>query len=465
MAPNTRTDWDAAAERALTPTERFESWWESEADSQDEPIARGAIASGGAGLLDAVERLLSRYVVYPGEHERVAHVLWIAHTHLMGCWESTPRIAFLSPEPGSGKSRALEVTEPLTPRPVHAVNATPAYLFRKVSDPAGPPTILFDEIDTIFGPKAKDNEELRGMLNAGHRRGATAGRCAIRGKEVQTEELPAYAAVALAGLDDLPDTIMSRSVVIRMRRRARGERVEPWRRRTCGPEAVQLGEQLATWARSAAGRVTWPDMPEGVEDRPADVWEALLAVADLAEGDWPARARDAAVAIVTRSAQRPPSLGVLLLRDLHTVFDTDGRDRIPTEDVLTALAELDESPWGNLRGQPLDARGLSRRLSKYDIRPRALRDAGRVFKGYNAADLADAWGRYIPDEPRPQAQEPVTTVTRLQPDPDRNRVTDVTDESLNGRAQPAACPVCDLPLDPAVAADGFTTHPTCGAAS
>jgi hypothetical protein len=100
-------------------------------------------------------------------------------------------------KPGTGKSRALEVTEPLVPRPVHAVNTTPAYLFRKVSDEAGPPTILYDEIDTVFGPKAKDNDDVRGMLNAGHRRGAVAGRCVTKGKTVVTEELPAYCAVAL----------------------------------------------------------------------------------------------------------------------------------------------------------------------------------------------------------------------------------------------------------------------------
>ena len=107
----------------------------------------------GAELLDNVDAFLARFVVYPGDHERHAHTLWIAHSWLMECWESTPRIAFLSPEPGSGKSRALEVTEPLVPRPVHAVNATSAYLFRKVSDPDGLPTILYDEIDTVFGPK------------------------------------------------------------------------------------------------------------------------------------------------------------------------------------------------------------------------------------------------------------------------------------------------------------------------
>ena len=93
----------------------------------------------GAELLDDVETFLARFVAYPSEHARIAHVLWIAHAHLMDCWESTPRIAFLSPEPGSGKSRCLEVTEPLVPRPVHAVNTTPAYLFRKVSERLGRP--------------------------------------------------------------------------------------------------------------------------------------------------------------------------------------------------------------------------------------------------------------------------------------------------------------------------------------
>ena len=153
----------------------------------------------GAALLDEVYEFLGRFVAYPSEEAHVAHVLWITHAHLMSAWESTPRMAFLSPEPGSGNTRALEITELLVPRPVEAVNVTPAYLFRKVGDEAGPPTILFDEIDTIFGPRAKDNEEIRGLLNAGHRRGAVAGRCVVKGKVVVTEEIPAFCAVALAG--------------------------------------------------------------------------------------------------------------------------------------------------------------------------------------------------------------------------------------------------------------------------
>ena len=169
----------------------------------------------------------------------------------MQAWESTPRIAFLSPEPASGKTRALEVTELLVPDPVSVVNVF-ADLPLPQSRKRRRHTILFDEIDTVFGPKAKDNEDVRGLLNAGHRRGATAGRCVARGSVVITEEIPAYAAVAIAGLGWLPDTLLSRSIIVRMRRRHTSERVEPFRRRLHQGGGWAIRDDIATWAQDAA---------------------------------------------------------------------------------------------------------------------------------------------------------------------------------------------------------------------
>ena len=200
--------------------------------------------SDGAKILSDVHEFTGRFVAFPSEEAHIAHTLWIMHTHLMGCWDSTPRLAMLSPEPECGKTRVLEVSELLVPGPVEAINVTPAYLFRKVADPAGRPTILFDEIDTVFGPKARENEEIRGLLNAGHRIGAVAGRCVVHGKTVLTEEIPAYCAVAMAGIGDLPDTIMGRSVVLRMQRRAPNEVVTPWRRRVYFDEGNALHERM-----------------------------------------------------------------------------------------------------------------------------------------------------------------------------------------------------------------------------
>ena len=119
--------------------------------------------NAGADLLDWVVTFTGRYVAYPSDAAHRAHALWIAHTFRMDLWDSTPRLAFLSPEPGSGKTRALEVTELLVPRPILAVDCTPAYLFRKVADEGELPTVLHDEIDTVFGPKVRDNEGVREM--------------------------------------------------------------------------------------------------------------------------------------------------------------------------------------------------------------------------------------------------------------------------------------------------------------
>src|SRR3974390_249482 len=124
--------------------------------------------SSGANVLADTEKYLRRFVAYPSHPACTAHVLGIAHPHRMDLGESTPRLAFLSPEPGSGKSRALEVTEPLVPLPMMVVNVSANHLFRKVIDEAGAPTVLFDEIDTVFGPKAREHEDVRGWLNAGH---------------------------------------------------------------------------------------------------------------------------------------------------------------------------------------------------------------------------------------------------------------------------------------------------------
>ncbi|MFG2303488.1 DUF3631 domain-containing protein [Actinacidiphila glaucinigra] len=373
--------------------------------------------SDGAALLSEVEAFHRRFNVFPLEAAYVAVVLWDAHAHLLDCFDATPRLAFLSPEPASGKSRALEIVETLVPYPMVAVNASASALFRAVSGLSARPTILFDEIDTVFGPKAGENEQLRGFLNAGHRRSGVMYRCVGDGANQQVQEFPSFCAVAVAGLGSLPDTILTRSVIIRMRRRARNERVEPFRQRVHESEGHALRDRLAAWADSVRDRVegAFPQMPEGVTDRPADVWEALLAVADAAGGDWPKRAREACVELVTAAkVDDKGSTGIRLLTDLRDqVFN--GIDRLPTVAVLDRLHSLEEAPWADMAGKPLDARGLSRMLREYmtgdntPICARNIKAGGNVMKGYYATDLHDAWQRYCP----PPSESPLLPLPPL----------------------------------------------------
>ncbi|MFD7085364.1 DUF3631 domain-containing protein [Streptomyces sp. NPDC059918] len=373
----------------------------------------------GAALLDEVEAFHRRFNIFPREGAYVAVALWDAHAHLLDAFDSTPRIAFLSPEPGSGKSRALEVMETLVPNKMAAVDASPSALFRSVAGVEGErPTILYDEIDTVFGPKAGENEQLRGFLNAGHRRGRLMYRCVGDGANQTVQGFPSYCAVAMAGLGSLPDTILTRSVIIRMRRRAPNEKVEPYRLGTHEQQGNAIRDRLAVWADQVRDKIkgAWPEMPDGVTDRPADVWEPLLAVADAAGGEWPERARAACIELVKASqADDKASLGIRLLTDLrdHVMI---GLDKLPTIAVLDRLNALDDAPWADTDGKPLDSRRLSKMLKEYrtakdePIVSRNIRTAGGILKGFYAEDLHDAWTRYCPPP-----QNPATSATPLQP--------------------------------------------------
>ena len=356
-----------------------------------------------------------------------------------GFWDTTPRLAFLSAEPASGKTRALEITELLVPNPVSAVNVSPAYLFRKVGSDKGV-TILFDEIDTVFGPKAKENEEIRGLLNAGHRRGAAAGRCVVHGKTVQTEEIPAYAPVALAGLGWLPDTILSRSIIVRMRRRDPGETVEPFRRRIHQADGIKVRCLIEEWAaRECALQIKWPELPPQIQDRDADVWEPLIAIADAVGGSWPERARAAAVALVTAFKEAEPSLGIRLLSDLRTIFKDAAE--MPTESILRELHALKEAPWNDLKGKPLNDRGLAQRLRQYEVRPTVL--GGGAQRGYKREELHDAWKRYLP--PLAPSDGSVTSVIGATSVTDKQHITDITDVTLAAGHESAVCAHCGCP--------------------
>ncbi|CAM5325815.1 MULTISPECIES: DUF3631 domain-containing protein [Streptomyces] len=395
----------------------------------NDPAQHAPSPIDGAALLDEVERFHRRFNIFPREAAYVAVTLWDAHAHLVDCGDNTARLAFLSPEPGSGKSRALEIVEALVPRPLATVNASANALFRVVTGEEGRPTILFDEIDTIFSPKAGGNEDLRGFLNSGYRRGASSLRCVGEGANQSAVPFPSFCAVAMAGLGSLPDTILTRSVIIRMRKRAPNEHIEPYRQRTNGKEGHALRDRLAAWADQVRAQVTdaWPELPEGISDRPADVWEPLLAVAEAAGGTWPERARAACVELVAAAKDgEPASLGVQLLTDLRDrVFC--GADRMPTAEILRKLHNLEDSPWGDMDGRHLTPRSLAKMLKEYvtganePIRTRPIRTTSGTPRGYYAEDLADAWMRYCPPS-SPRSATYATSAT-----PQVNSMIDVAD--------------------------------------
>ena len=348
--------------------------------------------------LNAIKAFLSRFVIYPSEHELIAHTAWIVHTHLMDEWDTTPRLAFLSSEPASGKSRALEVTAQLVPRAIEPVNVSPAYLFRRTASADGRPTILHDEIDTVFGPKAKDNEDVRGFINAGYRKHSKYGRCVSnKNGQFTTEDIPAFCAVAVAGLGNLPDTILSRSVIVRMKRRAPHEAVEPFRVTKFQDEASAIRLHTEQWASQCKDLLAnMKSLPPEVTDRDADIWEALIAIGDRADEQWSQAIRVTAVTLVTLKREAPQSLGILLLSDIKAIFDNKKVQSISTKELLFELNSLTTSPWADLEHRPLEDRKLSAILKPYGVKSETIRVSESICKGYKLDFFKDAFIRYLP---------------------------------------------------------------------
>jgi len=423
---------------ALTP----DATDSSNEDLSPEESSSAVVPIDGADLLNRILAFYSRFAILPFEAAAHAVVAWVAHTHLMEAWDSTPRLAFLSPEPGSGKSRAMEIAALFSPRAIEAANATTAALIRAVSDPDGTPTFFIDEIDTIYGQNGKGDELLRGFINAGHRRGGGVLRCEASNDDWAPTLRSSYAAIAMAGIGNLPDTILTRSVIIRMRKRAPDENVEPYRHRDHAHIGHALRDELAQWAQQVAAKAGTlrPALPSAVVDRNADVWESLIVIGDLAGGAWPQRVRDVAVQfVVMAKKQTQPSLGVQLLADIRACFGN--KDRLSSADLVTLLLQDPEANWGDLQGRKLDQLKLAKMLAQYDIKPDSIRTSGQSTpRGYRVEWFYDAWKRYLP-----VLISPATSATPATVNGDPQQPLDLDGEMLRQKVEdvrPSADPQC-----------------------
>ena len=349
-----------------------------------------------AAILDAVHTILCRYVILPSPQATDATVLWIAATHAQPAWAHDPRLVIRAPEKRCGKSRLLDVVEGTCHNPLITVNASPAAVYRAIGTDQ-PPTLLIDEADTIFGgDAAKANEDLRGLLNAGHQRNRPAIRYDANAHKL--EYIPTFAMAALAGIGAMPDTIEDRAVVIHMRRRAPGETVAPYRVRRDGPALHAIRQALIAWLRPHLPELekAEPDMP--VEDRDADTWEPLIAIADLAGGDWPTRARAAVLHLTAEAADSAQvSTRVRLLTDIRAAFTTLGDPPAAmTSDLLTALNDDAEAPWAGFGSTGLTGKRLGDLLREFGITSETIRFQVGQAKGYRRDAFTDAWSRYCP---------------------------------------------------------------------
>ena len=401
----------------------------------------------GADVLDKIETFIRRFCVLPGEHCYTAVTLWAAHTHFIKLLETTPRLACLSPEPGSGKTRVLEVLDVLCAHPLMALDLSMAAFFRIVEK--NQPAILLDEVDAIFmGKKQSESaEDMRRVINNGYRVGAVVQRVGGASRD-EVQSFHVFTPVAMAGLGQLPDTLMTRSIILRMKRRRGGEKVEPFRDRIHRPAGKKIQAVAAAWAASIA-QLDYPELPDGVEDRDADVWEPMIMIADLAGDEWPDRAREACLTFITEKPISTVSLGVRLLTDIRSIWPEDAAV-MSTVELLHALHGLDEAPWADLFGEGLRPRKLAQLLGDYGIESHTVRVGQSTPKGYRREDLWDSWLRYVSPEKGNVGNkgnddgEPVADVSDVA---DSGTREEETAEKVSEDVSRVQCPKCGDPVN------------------
>jgi hypothetical protein len=304
-------------------------------------------------LLDELVTFLRRFLII-SEAQAPVIALWIVHTHVFEAADHTAYLAISSPEPECGKSLLLDVVKPVVWRPWKTEHVTVAALFRKID--AERPTLLLDESDPAFKGDKDYAEALRGILNSGQKRGGTYTCCVGQGKDISYRDFSTFCPKAIAGIDgSLPDTVKSRSIPVRMKRKAPHEKVERFRVRARGKSQAaklqrhteQLCAKLQAWAAGAVQSLidAEPELPSSLTDRQQDGAEPLLAIADAAGGEWPNLARAALTTIFHENRAKDDSIGVRLLKDIRAILEKDTLEGIPSTDLVEALAEIETSPW------------------------------------------------------------------------------------------------------------------------
>jgi len=355
------------------------------------------LPQNGVLLINDIARQVRRFLVAdPTSIDAIA--LWTVFAHIAGNASLCPNLCFNSATKASGKSTALDIVSRLVPRAIPTSNISAAALFRAIE--AYTPTLVIDEADAMF----RNNEDLRTIVNSGFSRIAAY---VIRtvGEDFEARTFNVFCPKAIALIGNLPDTLASRSIIVKMRRRRPDE--ETQRLRADIDQGFQdLKSRIIRFSIDHGDEISSvdPDIPSSLSDRQADCWRELLRIADIVGGDWPKRARVAALELCSKEDDSD-DLSIRLLGDIQKIFsEVPERPKWPSQALVDELKALEESPWSSFsRGKGITTHRLARMLAKFDIHPYTQKEDKRTFKGYLVTSFVDAFSRYLP-----QNRDPVT---------------------------------------------------------
>lgn len=361
----------------------------------------------GTEVLNEVLAQLQTYVIADKETLHAA-TLWVAMTWLVDYATVLPLAIITAPERGCGKTTLLSTMGKMTRKPITTSSISPAAMFRLIE--AHQPTLLLDETDATF----RDNEELRGIVNSGHTKDAAF---VIRtvGDDHEPKIFSTWSAKVLCGIGRIPETLESRAIILKLRRKTKGENVSNLRH---APDSIfaQIQSRLTRWATDNAIQFaeSRPIM-EGLTNRNADNYEPLLAIAMLAGDEWVSRIKAAALKLTAFDGDSL-SISEKLLADIKIVFKHHELDKISSCDLIRKLCQDDEDIWATYnRGRELSPRQLSSRLAEHGIKPKSIRVGGSISRGYELSQFTDAFTRYLDNDSEITTEAGDLSATPLQP--------------------------------------------------
>jgi Protein of unknown function (DUF3631) len=357
-------------------------------------VADVALYGEVGAILDDIVTFYREHLVMP-EGAAEAAALWCVFSHALDCFQHNPRLAFISPVFGCGKTTAIAITSGLVPKPQVVSNTTAAPVYRMIEQER--PTLLFDEADTYMHG---EDGGLRGILNSGHNRtGAYVMRCGGKNYE-KPKRFSTWTPMVIARIGKLWETLESRSIVITMQRKRKHDRVKDFVEsdRTTRKRLETLARRITGWVAKNKRQLEGakPQMPACLFNRAENNWRPLLAIADCAGDDWPERARRAAEQL--SGNQEDPTREIMLLQDCKRAFGADLK--IHSKALVDFLNALETRPWGEMNnGQGINQNKLASMLAPFGITSDDVRIGEKVKKGYRWQDFGDAWERYLASEP------------------------------------------------------------------
>lgn len=355
----------------------------------------------GAALLNETRAFVRRFWAPPSEAALDAFVLWIAHTHAVDgdnrlVFETSPRMFLCSIGPASGKSTALQLMELLSGRGKRIADPTAPSLMALISQERA--SIMIDELDTLMGSGA-GGRSTRTVMLEGYAEGGSIARASSAAPGGHTM-MSCFAPMAFAGMrqnfisNPKLDALRTRTIMVLCKPRAHGQTVEPYRRRLHSGQARGLNAALVKWGTRNLNTLTdcWPDPPEGIEDRAAELWEPLLAVGEVVGGEWAERARNACRVLALGEPEQDddePSTPVeMLLADMGQIFMGD--ERLATRTIVERLLLLPGSAWTRFPNVIAAGKEIAAMLEPRGVTPRPVKLDGTTVRGYDRADLEAA---------------------------------------------------------------------------